>query len=88
MVSEISKALKKLIDNPDDLSELPQLVAKVEEMEQQEQTYQERINTLQQINKNYLAQIPIPNQEPEPDQDDTPTLEDAQQYLIETLGGQ
>ncbi len=33
-------------------------------MEQSEESYQERINKLQQINKNYLALIPVPGEEP------------------------
>lgn len=84
----ISKALKKLIDNPDDLSTLPQLVSQVEAMEQAEFTYQERISSLQNINKSYLAQIPIPGNEPQaPEEDKAPTLEDAKQHLINTFTG-
>lgn len=88
-MAKIAEALKKLIENSDDLSTLPQLVAQVEELEGSEETYQTRIASLQQINKQYLAQIPIPGNEPKtPEEDEKePTLADAQAYLIETLGG-
>jgi hypothetical protein len=88
-MGKIADALKKLIENSDDLSTLPQLVAQVETIEASEETYQDRIARLQEINKSYLAQIPIPsdktNEPPAPPEE--PTLEDAKQYLIQTLGG-
>ena len=66
-MSEISKALKALIPTEEgqdiDLSSLPQLIGKVEELEQAEVGYMERIDKLQQMNRNYLAQIPIPGNE-------------------------
>ena len=68
-MSEISKALKALIPTEEgqdiDLSSLPQLIGKVEELEQAEVGYMERIDKLQQMNRNYLSQIPIPGSEKE-----------------------
>lgn len=90
---ELSKALQKIIENPDDLSTLPQIVAKVQELENKvqkfpeiEQQYMERIERLQEINRSYLAQIPIPGQEqkkedPEPEV----TLEDAKKELFKAM---
>lgn len=90
---EISKALQKIIENPDDLSTLPQIVAKVQELENKvqsfpeiEQQYMERIERLQEINRSYLAQIPIPGQDqkkedPEPEV----TLEDAKKELLKAM---
>jgi hypothetical protein len=87
-MGQIAKALKALIENSDDLSTLPQLVAQVESLEESELGYQERISKLQDINKAYLAQIPIPGQkEDKEDEVEEPTLADAKNYLIETLGG-
>jgi hypothetical protein len=85
---KISDALKKLISNPDDLTTLPQLVAQVEQLESSEFGYQERIQKLQDINKAYLAQIPIPGADPVKKEDEPkePTLEDAKQALINSLG--
>jgi cell pole-organizing protein PopZ len=88
-MGKIADALRKLIENSDDLSTLPQLVAQVETIEASEESYQDRIARLQEINKSYLAQIPIPNDktnEP-PAPPEEPTLEDAKQYLIQSLGG-
>jgi hypothetical protein len=87
---KLSEALKALITNSDDLSSLPQLVAIAEGLEQSEFGYQERIQKLQDINKSYLAQIPIPGADPlkkEDNEDKAPTLEDAKQALLNSLGG-
>jgi hypothetical protein len=87
---KLSEALKALIGNPDDLTTLPQLVAIAEGLEQSEFGYQERIQKLQDINKSYLAQIPIPNSDPtkkEDNEENAPTLEDAKQALLNSLGG-
>lgn len=86
---KLSERLQALINNPDDLSELPQLVGKLQELENSEVTYQERIQKLQDINKSYLAQIPIPDNDPhkKEEQEQAPTLDDAKDYLIQTLGG-
>jgi len=68
------------------LSTLPQLVAKVQELEGQDEQYQERINKLQEINRNYLAQIPIPGEEKK--KDDEPEeikFEDAQKELLNAM---
>lgn len=85
----LSEALQALISNPDDLSTLPQLVARAQEIETQEEQYQSRISNLQEINRKYLAQIPISGAEPtgEDLKDEEPTLDDAKNYLIESLGG-
>lgn len=64
-MASIADELKKLQENPDDLTQLPNLISKVEQIENNEQDYQQRIDTLQQINRSYLAQIPIPGNEPE-----------------------
>jgi hypothetical protein len=88
-MAKLAEALKKLIENSDDLSSLPQLVAQVEALEASEEDYQSRIARLQEINKSYLAQIPIPGDETKkpPAEPEEPTLDDAKQYLIQALGG-
>lgn len=84
----LSAALRKILENPEDLSELPVLVSNAEQLEAGEATYQEKIQKLQDINRSYLAQIPIPGDEPEvPEADDEPTLDDAKNQIIELLGG-
>jgi hypothetical protein len=88
-MATISNALKKLLENSEDLSTLPQLVAQVEALEAAEADYQGKIAKLQEINRSYLAQIPVPTDKTnEPPAEPTePTLEDAKNYLIQTLGG-
>ena len=60
-MSKLSEALKNLISNPDDLSTLPELVAKVEALEEAESNYQNRISQLQEVNRKYLQMIPLPD---------------------------
>jgi hypothetical protein len=87
-MGQLADALRALITNSDDLSSLPQLVAQVEQLETDEGNYQDRIARLQDINKSYLAQIPIPGQKiEEPEEDKEPTLEDAKEYLVTMLTG-
>jgi hypothetical protein len=88
-MSVISSALRKLLENSEDLSTLPQLIAQVEALENAEADYQGKIAKLQEINRSYLAQIPVPtdktNEPPAPPEE--PTMEDARNYLIEKLSG-
>jgi hypothetical protein len=88
-MANIAAALRKLLENSEDLSTLPQLVAQVEQLEAAETDYQTRISKLQEINRSYLAQIPVPTDktnEP-PAAPEEPTLHDAKNYLVEALGG-
>lgn len=88
-MGQISAALKKLLENSEDLSSLPQLVAQVENLETAEADYQGKIATLQQINRSYLAQIPVPtdktNEPPEAPKE--PTMDDVKNYLVQSLTG-
>ena len=86
----LSEALKKIIADPEDLTQLPTIIEKVAQLEASELDYQARISKLQNLNKEFLAQIPIAGEDTktEDQQDEEPTLEDARAYLIETLGGE
>ena len=86
----LSEALKKIIDDPEDLTQLPTIIEKVAQLEASELQYQERISKLQNLNKEFLAQIPIAGEDTkvEDQQEEDPTLEDAKAYLVETLGGE
>lgn len=84
----IAKLLREIQNNPDDLSQLPLIIAKAEKMEQAETDYQERITKLQDINRSYLAQIPIPDDKPtgeDQTEEDEPTIEEASQLIINSL---
>ena len=86
----LSDALKKIIADPEDLTQLPTIIEKVALLEASELDYQTRISKLQNLNKEFLAQIPIAGEDTktEDQQDEEPTLEDAKAYLIEALGGE
>ena len=86
----LSDALKKIIDDPEDLTQLPTIIEKVAQLEASELQYQERISKLQNLNKEFLAQIPIAGEDTKVDdqEEEDPTLEDAKAYLVETLGGE
>jgi cell pole-organizing protein PopZ len=88
-MAEIAAALRKLLENSEDLSSLPQLVAKVELLEAAETTYQERITKLQEINRSYLAQIPVPTDKTKeaPPAPKEPTMDDVKNYLVQSLTG-
>lgn len=86
----IAKLLRDIQNNPDDLTQLPLIISQAEKMEQAELDYQERITKLQEINRNYLSQIPIPEDKPtgqEQQEDKEPTIEEASQLIIESLTG-
>ena len=84
----LSDALKKIISDPEDLTQLPTIIERVAQLEASELQYQERISKLQNLNKEFLAQIPIAGEDTqtEEQQDEEPTLEDARDYLISALG--
>ena len=86
----LSDALKAIISDPEDLTQLPTIIEKVAQLEASELQYQERISKLQNLNKEFLAQIPIAGEDTkaEDQQEEEPTLEDAKAYLVETLGGE
>ena len=86
----LSEALRAIIADPEDLTQLPTIIEKVAQLEASELQYQERISKLQNLNKEFLAQIPIAGEDTKVDdqQDEDPTLEDAKAYLVETLGGE
>ena len=89
-MDEIITALKALIENPDDLSQLPQLITELENIGSAFATREAddlaRITSLQDANRNLLSQIPISTGPAEPEPvDDEPTFEDAQQEMLKAL---
>ena len=85
----LSSALKALQENPDDMTQLPQIIEQVATLEGEIGNYQERISTLQQINKEYLGMIPVETNQtekgPEPTEPEEPTFEEAQEQLVNVL---
>ena len=85
----LSEALKALQENPDDLTQLPQIIEQVASLESEVGGYQERISNLQQVNKEYLNMIPVETnqteKDPEPTEPVEPTFEEAQEQLLNVL---
>lgn len=88
-MKEIIEVLIALVENPDDLSKLPEIITKLEEYQTAVSTREaedlERITKLQSANRNLLSQIPISTGDPEPPKDDKPTFEEAQKELLKAL---
>ena len=63
-MTKLSERIKALIDNPEDLSILPELHQLAVESEKTEGDYQVRIDKLQATNRNLLKMIPQPQAEP------------------------
>ena len=63
-MSALTDALQAIAANPDDLTQLPHLIAQVAAIEDKEFEYQTRIKTLQDTNFAYLQQIPMVGNEP------------------------
>lgn len=88
-MSALTDALQAIAANPDDLSQLPHLIAQVSAIEERETEYQTRIKALQDTNFAYLQQIPIAGNEPPkgPEQPAEVTLQDARDTIIALMGG-
>lgn len=82
----LSEAIRKLIADPEDLTNLPAILAQAEQMETGEADYQERIVKLQKLNKEYFNQIPVVAEIKPPEQEEKEvTFEDAQNELVKAM---
>lgn len=92
-MKDLIAKLRAIVDNPDDLSALPETINALEEyhtgVQTRETDDQERIIKLQDSNRNLISQIPISTGEPaaaDPE-DKEVTFEDAQTELLKTMNG-
>lgn len=76
---DVIAVLQAIIDNPEDLSQLPQVIEQVGTMEASITELEGNVGRLQEINRKYLSMIPIKDEteEIEEVEDELPTLEDA-----------
>ena len=88
-MSAITDALRAIAANPDDLTQLPHLIAQIDAIEAKEYDYQTRIKSLQDTNYAYLQQIPSKGNEPPkvPEPEPEATLQDARDVFISLMGG-
>ena len=84
-MGKYTDVLKAIQQNPDDLTQLPQLIEQIEQLEQSEFAYQERIARLQEINKAYLAQIPITTELPKTAKTDEPPAEPSMTDVVDSI---
>lgn len=57
---KLSEMLKKIIDDPENLTELPQIIEGVMNLENENVEFEEKVATLHKRNREYLRMIPIP----------------------------
>jgi len=83
----LAKLLKSIIDNPEDLSTLPQAVELATKLEEENTSYLDRIATLQDNYRKLLQMVPIPGNEPEPEPEPEPmpTPEQAVAEILEEM---
>ena len=83
----LAEALKRIKENPDDLTELPQIIEQVAGLETEIDEYQSRIVDMRELNKKYLAMVPVAGEEPKEEKKEEPaTLNDAKEYLVSHFG--
>ena len=82
---DIVKALQAMIDNPEDLSQLPQVIETVTGLIGERDSLEENVGRLQEINRKYLSMIPIKDEteEIEEVEEELPTLDDAITAILE-----
>lgn len=84
---KLSEVIKALIENPEDLSTLPQAAELAQNLELELQTQAEQIGTLQENYRKVLKMVPIPNNDPAPEEPPAPEYnpEDAVKEILEGL---
>lgn len=77
-MATLRERLQALIDNPDDLSTLPEIISEVGQLETELDEANEKIGKLHELNRKYLAMIPINDgTEKKEEEEKTVTVEDA-----------
>ncbi len=79
--------LKAIIENPEDLSDLPRIIEEVTTLETEYNTSLDKIGKLHELNRKYLSMIPINDsiEEPKVEEPEPPSVEDAVQEIINQL---
>ncbi len=64
---KLAELLQKIVDDPEDLTELPGIIEKVSALEEDYSIAESKIGKLHELNRKYLKMIPI-NDETEPEE--------------------
>ena len=87
-MGKIYDLLKKIADNPDDLTDLPTALEKVKEIEENEAALMTKGEQLHESNKKFLRMITVeePKPQPEPEDKKPPSLADIAAAIAEKGG--
>ena len=82
-MSTLRERLQALIDNPDDLSTLPEIINEVGQLETELDDANEKIGKLHELNRKYLGMIPINDGTEKKEEEEKPvTVEDAVKEIM------
>lgn len=85
-MSTLRERLQALIDNPDDLSTLPEIISEVGQLETELEEANEKIGKLHELNRKYLAMIPISDETEKKEEEEKPvTVEDAVKEIMKEV---
>ena len=85
-MASLYERIKALIENSEDLSDLPQIATDVQTLEAELEDRENRIAKLHEINRKYLKMIPVdepPEQKEE--KEEPPTIDDAVEAIKQIL---
>ena len=84
----ITELLKKMLDNPDDLTDLPGVIEQVANLETEHQEALDKVGEMHELNRKYLSMIPIADSlEPEQEEQrpDPITFDDAVNSIMQEI---
>ena len=85
-MASLYERIKALIENSEDLSDLPQIATDVQSLEAELEDRENRIAKLHEINRKYLKMIPV--DEPpanKEEKEEPPTIDDAVEAIKQNL---
>ena len=85
----ITELLKKMLDNPDDLTDLPGVIEQVSKLESEHQEALDKVGEMHELNRKYLSMIPIADsleaEQEEEEKPDPVTFDDAVNSIMQEI---
>lgn len=75
----------KLIENSEDLSDLPNIAKEVQDLENALQEREDKIARLYETNRKYLAMIPVEEPPADDKEEEPPSIDDAVEAIKQSL---
>jgi len=75
----------KLIENSEDLSDLPNIAKEVQDLENALQEREDKIARLYETNRKYLAMIPVEEPSADKEEETPPSIDDAVEAIKQLL---